>query len=119
MNSLIKIFNSVFLITSLFFLVCCNQEPTESTTGTISVLVVDNDSEETPVADVEITITPGNNTKKTNADGMTSFEVNASDYFVDAEVCCAGPGNIEYHVPVKVIENKTADVELLACLLCN
>ena len=118
MNSLIKIFNSVFLITSLFFLVCCNQEPTESTTGTISVLVVDNDSEETPVADVEITITPGNNTKKTNADGMTSFEVNASDYFVDAEVCCVGPGYIHYHEPVTVTANQSVEVKLIACLKC-
>jgi len=98
--------------------ISCKKEPTESKLGIISVTVVDNDSEETPVPDVEITITPGDLVKKTDANGNCSFEVDPGSYYVDAEVCCVGPGFIEYHEPVTVVENKTVKVKLTACLSC-
>lgn len=97
---------------------CCNQDQAESTIGTILVLVVDNGSEKTPVADVEIIITPGDIKKKTNTLGMVRFEVHEGDYFVDAEVCCLGPGYIHYHEPVTVTANQSVEVKLLACLRC-
>ena len=104
----------------LFFnLISCDNAPTESKLGVISVIVVDNDFNGTPVPNVEITVTPIDIVQKTDSNGISNFEVEPGNYFVDAEVCCVGPGNIEYHVPVKVIENKTADVKLLACLLCD
>ena len=118
MQLYIKLIYSVFLIFFLFIFVSCDDEPIKSKTGIISVSVIDNDPEETPVPDVEITITPGGIVKKTNAKGLCSFEVNPGDYFIDAEVCCIGPGNIHYHEPVVVVENKTVEVKLVACLRC-
>ena len=112
------------IITALFFFlflisISCDDTTTESQTGVISVQVVDNDPNTTPVADVEITIAPINLVKRTDANGICNFEVEAGDYFVDAEVCCLGPGNIPYHEPVNVIENKTSKVTLQACLSCD
>ena len=112
------------IMLALFYLlfsnsISCDNAPTESKLGIISVIVVDNDLNKTPVPNVEITVTPIDIVQKTDSNGICNFEVEPGNYFVDAEVCCAGAGNIEYHVPVKVIENKTADVELLACLRCD
>lgn len=118
MNLFMKLIYSVFLLSLLFFLASCNKKPTESRTGIITVSVIDNDPEETPVPDVEITVTPGDITKKTNANGIASFEVDPGDYYVDADVCCVGPGYINYHEPITVVANDTVEVELLACLRC-
>jgi hypothetical protein len=118
MNLYMKLICSVFFIFILCILVSCSNEPLEAKTGVISVLVIDNDPEETPVPDVEITITPGGITKKTNANGLCSFEVNPGDYFIDAEVCCIGPGFIHYQEPALVKENETVDIILTACLRC-
>ena len=114
-----KLIYSVFLIFLLFYLVSCNNEPTESKTGIISVSVIDNDPEETPVSDVEITITPGNLVKQTNANGLCSFEVDPGAYYVDADVCCVGAGYIHYHEPVTIVENETTELILVACLDCE
>ena len=118
MNLNLKLIKAVCLVSLVFFLAYCNKERTESTAGIISVSVIDNDSKETPVSDVEITITPGGIVKKTNADGIASFEVDPGDYFVDAAVCCVGPGYIIYHEPITVLANETVEVELSACLRC-
>lgn len=113
------------LIISLVFcfvfinLVSCDDAATESKSGMISVIVVDNDPNGTPVPNVEITLTPINIVQKTDTNGVCNFEVEPGNYFVDAEVCCAGPGNIIYHVPANVIENNTTDIKLLACLSCD
>ena len=117
-------FKIKLIISALFYLfffnsISCDNAPTETKLGVISVIVVDNDLNETPVPNVEITITPIDIVQKTDSNGICNFEVEPGNYFIDAEVCCSGPGNIEYHVPVKVIENKTADVKLLACLSCD
>jgi hypothetical protein len=100
-------------------LVYCNKEPSESAAGIISVSVIDNDSESTPVPNVEIRISPGDIILKTNADGIAISEVDPGDYFVDADVCCVGPGFIHYHEPIRVIANNTVEVELAACSLCQ
>ncbi len=46
------------------------------------------------------------------------FEVVSGDYFVDANVCCQGPGLINYHVPVTITDGETEIVDLQACLVC-
>lgn len=108
----------VLVLVSVF----CNGEPDESftvpATGIISVSVVDNDSAETPISGVEITLNPGNTKKMTNANGLCSFPASAGNYYVDADVCCAGPGNIHYHELVTAVENDTTTVKLTGCLSC-
>ena len=99
-------------------MVSCSNEPAESITGIISVSVVDNDPDKTPVPDVEITVTPGDFTRMTDANGTASFEVDPGDYFVDADVCCAGPGYIHYYEAVTAVAHQTAELELTACLRC-
>lgn len=93
-------------------------EPGDSLTGIISVLVVDSVITETPVPDVEIIVTPGNMVRKTDANGRAWFEVAPGDYFIDADVCCIGPGFIHYHVPVTVGAKETVTVKLFACSTC-
>ena len=115
----IKLIISALLCFLFFNSISCDDLATESKLGVISVIVVDNDLNGAPVPNVEITVTPFDIVQKTDSNGICNFEVEPGNYFVDAEVCCAGPGNIEYHVPVKVIENKTAEVKLLACLSCD
>jgi len=119
MKHIIKLIMLALFYLLFFNLISCDNAPTESKLGIISVIVVDNNLNGTPVPNVEITVTPIDIVQKTDSNGISNFEVEPGNYFVDAEVCCVGPGNIEYHVPVKVIENKTADVKLLACLLCD
>jgi hypothetical protein len=102
----------------LLFSVSCDKEPAETGTGVISVSVIDNDADKTPVPDVDITITPGDIYGKTDAFGTATFEVDTGDYYVDADVCCIGPGFIQYHESVKVLIDDTAKVELSACLRC-
>ncbi len=114
-----KLIISAFFYFLFFNSVSCDNTPTESRLGIISVTVVDNDANKTPVPNVEITVTPINIVQQTDSSGIFNFVVEPGKYFVDAEVCCSGPGNIEYHVPVEVIENKTSDVELEACLSCD
>jgi len=113
-----KLIYSIFLLSLLLFFVSCINKPTESKTGIIYVSVIDNNPAETPVPDVEITITPGDIIKKTNANGIASFEVDPGDYYIDADVCCVGPGYIHYHEPITVADDETVEVELLACLIC-
>jgi len=103
----------------LLFSVSCNKEPAETSKGIIYVSVVDNDAEKTPVPDVEIVITPGDITGKTNASGKASFKVDPGGYYVDADVCCIGPGFIQFHEPVTVTADDTAKVTLSACLRCQ
>jgi len=119
----VKFINKLMISTFFYFLffnsVSCDSTPTESRSGIISVTVIDNDANETPVPNVEITVIPINIVQKTDINGICNFEVEPGDYFVDAEVCCIGPGNIVYHVPVQVVENKTSNVKLEACLSCD
>ena len=119
MKHIIKLIMLALFCFLFFNSISCDNAPTESKLGIISVIVVDNDLNKTPVPNVEITVTPIDIVQKTDSNGISNFEVEPGNYFVDAEVCCVGPGNIEYHVPVKVIENETADVKLLACLQCD
>ena len=119
MKWILKIITSVLVYFLFFNSISCDGVETESKLGIVSVSVVDNDIRGTPVPDVEITLTPSNMVKMTDVNGICNFEVELGNYFVDAEVCCAGPGNIQYHIPVQVIENDTADVKLLACLSCD
>ena len=94
----------------------CSDSPEQPRTGTVSALVIDGSLG--PVANVQITLTPTNLVLKTDRDGLVVFEVPPGDYFVDANVCCVGPGLIDYHLPVTVREGKIVEVELRACLVC-
>lgn len=102
----------------LFCITTCetNTEPTQSPKGYISVSV--NDASLGPVENVEIYIVPDSISKVTGEDGKALFKVDVGDYFVDADVCCIGPGFIHYHEPVSVVKNDTVNIELKACLLC-
>ena len=102
----------------ILFFGSCNKAPAEPVTGVISVSVIDNDAGNTPVPDVDITIKPGDLNGRTDASGTARFEVDPGDYYVDADVCCIGPGFIQYHEPVTVLAHDTAEVELSACLRC-
>lgn len=107
---------ALFLQSVLFVASCNNQNPAEQTTGVLSVAVMDEFVG--PVPDVKITINPGSLVQKTGADGTVGFSLTPGDYFVDASVCCLGPGFIEYHRPVTVVQNDTLHVTLNACLQC-
>jgi hypothetical protein len=119
MRCVIKTIIPVLLCFLFFSSISCDEAVTEAKLGVIVVKVVDNDIDGTPVPDVEITVKPVDIVKMTNANGICNFAIEPGNYIVDAEVCCAGPGNIEYHIPVEVIENNTVDVKLLACLSCD
>ena len=113
-----KIIYSLCIGSMLFFFGSCKKEPGASDKGIIFVSVVDNDAGKTPVPNVEIKIMPVEVTGKTNDAGTASFEIDPGDYYVDADVCCIGPGFIQYHEPVTVHAEDTAKVELTACLRC-
>ncbi len=119
MKFTIKLIAIVFICFLFLIIISCDSGPTDSRLGIISVIVVDNDANKTPVPNVSITIMPNNIVQRTDLNGITNFEVEPGNYFVDAEVCCLGPGNIIYHIPVNVVENKTTDVKLEACLSCD
>ena len=113
-----KIFYSLYIGSMLFFFGSCNKEPAAADKGVIFISVVDNDAGKTPVPNVDITIMPGELTGRTDDAGTASFEIDPGDYYVDADVCCIGPGFIQYHEPVTVLAEDTAKVELTACLRC-
>ena len=103
----------------LFNQLSCSDEVTDTELGTVAVLVVDNDPNATPIPDIEITLTPINKVEFTDSSGSCSFNVKPGNYFVDAEVCCAGVSNIIFHEMVRVDENKTSNVKLVGCLSCD
>lgn len=107
---------SVALFSCALWPGCSDKNPVDATVGFISVLVMD--SEEGPVADVLITVNPGNREARTGENGLAIFAVPPGDYFVDAQVCCIGPRFIPYHEPVTVVKNDTSRVQLNACLRC-
>jgi len=105
----------VFLGMVVFGFGCSEDPSTQPQAGFISVQVMDISSNQ-PVADVEIMI--ANQVARTDANGIAVFEVGVGDYFVDARVCCIGPGFIEHHVPIAVTAGKTVEVALHACSAC-
>ncbi len=119
MKLFIRSIYSVFLIVLVSYSISCDKKPTELNMGIIAVTVVDNDAEETPIPGVKVKIGPGGDLfQVTDVNGMCSFEVTSGNYYVDAELCCMGPGFIEYHEPVTVVDNERVDVKLVACLRC-
>ncbi len=107
----------LFAFSQICFYSCkTNTDPIQSQKGFISVLVIDDIFG--PVEDVDIYIVPDSLLGITDKNGIAFFSVEAGDYFVDAYVCCTGPGFIKYHEHVKVVRNDTTKVELWACLAC-
>lgn len=86
--------------------------------GTVLVLVTDG-VDGPPVEGAEVTLTPDGTTDTTDEDGEVTFGVPSGDYVVHAELCCAGPGWIEYDEPVTVVSGETVIVRLHACLTCQ
>ncbi len=125
-----KIIRSVFFFFLFFALWGCvdnagkTPEPTkpgvskEPAMGTLLVRVLDSDLAETPVPDVEITVTPDSLVKTTDSNGKAMFDVPQGTYYVNADVCCIGPGFLHYHIPVIVREKDTVTVKLRACSMC-
>jgi len=116
---IIKLIESSILCLIIFNQISCSDEVTDTELGTVTVLVVDNDPSSTPIPDIEITLTPINKVEFTDSSGSCSFNVKPGNYFVDAEVCCAGVSNIVFHEMVRVDENKTSTVKLVGCLSCD
>jgi hypothetical protein len=96
---------STFIILLLYIFSC--SESTNSETGTISVYVNDNDPDETAVPDVQIILLPDSIVKETNENGFCNFKVDPGNYYVNADLCCLGPGFIHYHKAVTVQKVRT------------
>jgi hypothetical protein len=94
----------------------CSDDPEAPAAGTVSAVVIDGSVG--PVADVEVTLLPFNLVARTDSEGRATFQVRPGDYFVDAHVCCIGPGTIDYHLPVTVGPGENVEVQLPACLVC-
>ncbi|NOZ08399.1 MAG: hypothetical protein GXO91_05930, partial [FCB group bacterium] len=102
----------------LFFVSSCDIESADSNEGTLTVSVIDNSTDDSAVPGISITIVPEGIIKQTDLTGKCSFELDPGDYYVDAEVCCIGPGNISYHEPVTLTSNQTTEITLVACSAC-
>ena len=112
------VFVSLLFFLSFSFFSSC-KAPTKTNQpekGYVSVLVIDEN--EIPVEDVTIYLAPDSISKVTDLNGKAFFTVEVGDYFIDADVCCIGPGFIKYHEPVTVEKNDTVKQELHACLAC-
>lgn len=108
-----------FLVSSVCFINSCKTTTgtDQSDVGYVSVEVIDED--EAPVENVEIYLAPDSLLKVTDSKGNAFFTVDVGDYFIDAKVCCVGPGYINYHEPVKVEKSDTVKKQLFACLKCQ
>jgi len=95
---------------------CGDDGPQAPRTGTVVVSV--NDDTVGPVPDVEVRLAGTDQVGTTDREGKVVFHVASGSYFVDAKVCCIGPGWLVYHEPVRIQGGKTAEVELRACLDC-
>lgn len=117
MKIILNLFYPIFLILLILSPSCT--ESTNPQTGTISVYAKDNDPKETPIPNAQITLIPGNIVKETDENGLCSFNVEPGDYFINAELCCVGPGYIHFHEEVIVKKGEVTKVELTACLSCE
>jgi len=97
---------------------CDEDVPTRVPTGRISVTVVDISTVQ-PMPGIAVTIAGTGLSAETDAAGAALFTVEVGDYFVDARVCCVGPGLIDHHVPVSVAVGETAAVTLHGCTSCE
>ena len=107
----------LLLIFGLILLANCNEDPIAPPIGFVSVTVIDSSGP--PVSGVEVRVVPQGLAATTDTRGVALFRLPPGDYFVDANLCCVGPGLIDYHVPVTVTAGATEAVELQACLFCE
>ena len=107
------------LVLGTALLVGCEEGPLAPRTGSITVRVYDQGNAQYPVPDVDIQVTPVGLHETTNDQGIAVFDVQPGGYYVDASVCCVGPGLIDYHEPVTVTAGQAATVTLEACLACE
>lgn len=97
----------------------CDEGPLAPRSGTLVVAVYDGGNAALPVPDVAIEVTPVGRHGTTGDDGKVRFELPPGGYYVDANVCCAGPGLIRFHEPVTLTAGRTTTVTLNACLSCE
>lgn len=97
----------------------CDEGPLAPRSGTLVVAVYDGGNAAHPVPDVLVEVTPVGRRATTGDDGTVTFQLAPGGYYVDADVCCAGPGPIQYHRPVTLVANQTTTVTLNACLACE
>jgi hypothetical protein len=112
-----RICSLALLIFFASFLQGCFIDPDLFKTGTVNVSVVDEFHQSVP--DVEVRLLPDSLAGKTDSSGTITFVVLPGDYYVDASICCVGPGFLQYHVPVTVRTGEKSAVELKACLSCD
>ncbi len=86
-------------------------------TGIVSVRV-DDVSTRQPWPGIHVSIAGTTHNATTDEHGQAIFALPAGDYFVDAQVCCSGPSNIDFHVPVTVTRAETTEVTLNGCSIC-
>jgi len=109
----------IIILSTLIMQLSCAGQIIESQTGTLLVLIVDNDYQETPISDVAVIVTPGNIINTTDSNGLCTFTLEPGEYYVDAEVCCIGPGYIQYHEYEKILPSTIKILKLYGCLSCE
>ena len=87
--------------------------------GVIEVVVEDGSTPPGALPPFEVVLTPPGNVSQTDSTGRTRFVVPAGRYVVNAELCCVGPGFIEYHEHATVGAGETVEVRLFSCLVCQ
>jgi hypothetical protein len=87
--------------------------------GVIEVVVEDHMVPPAAMPPFEIVLTPLGDVSQTDSTGRARFVVPAGTYVVNAELCCVGPGFIEYHEPASVGAGETVEVRLRSCLACQ
>ena len=97
----------------------CDEGPLAPRTGTLVVAVYDGGNPQAPVPGVAIAVTPVGKHATTGSNGTATFQLQPGGYYVDADVCCAGPGDIHFHEPVTLVASQTTSVTLNACLSCE
>ena len=108
----------VALVVALALGLGCDEGPLAPRSGTLVVAVYDGGDSDLPVPDVAITVTPVGRHGTTGDNGTVTFQLAPGGYYVDADVCCIGPGSIHYHQPVALEAGRTTSVTLDACLAC-
>jgi hypothetical protein len=87
--------------------------------GVIEVVVEDAVTRPGALPPFDVVLTPLGDVSQTDSTGRARFVVPAGRYVVNAELCCVGPGFIEYHEDVTVAAGETAEVLLFSCLACQ
>ncbi len=106
----------VLLLLLVFFISCETTGTKPADEGYLSVTVIDE--RDSLIQNAEIFIVPDSSSVSTDSNGEAFFTLKRGDYFVNAQICCIGPGFINYHEPVTIERDDTVKLELGACTAC-